>query len=230
MDYDEWGNVTVDTNPNFQPFGFAGGLYDGETGLVRFGARDYDPEIGRWTAKDPILFEGGQANLYVYVGNDPVNRIDPEGLETLGSGVSVTFGQGVGSTGSDMLVFDDKGNIGLAGTVGGGKLYAKGLFELSLACTIQYTTADSIEDLRGGALTLGGSYMGRGAEFIVDPRGKWWGFNVNIAFGLGRVFSKYEGHAFYEYTDVMYENLYEATQAWGKAIGNWIYDAIHGEE
>ncbi len=80
MDYDEWGNVTLDTNPNFQPFGFAGGIYDAETGLVRFGARDYDPEIGRWTAKDPILFEGGQANLYVYVGNDPINRIDPSGL------------------------------------------------------------------------------------------------------------------------------------------------------
>ncbi len=80
IDYDEWGNVTLDTNPNFQPFGFAGGLYDAETGLVRFGARDYDPEIGRWTAKDPILFEGGQANLYVYVGNDPINRIDPSGL------------------------------------------------------------------------------------------------------------------------------------------------------
>ena len=43
-------------------------------------ARDYDPEVGRWTAKDPILFDGGQANLYVYVGNDPVNFIDPSGL------------------------------------------------------------------------------------------------------------------------------------------------------
>jgi len=41
--------------------------------LVRFGARDYDPSVGRWTSKDPILFDGGQANLYVYVNNDPVN-------------------------------------------------------------------------------------------------------------------------------------------------------------
>ena len=40
----------------------------------------YDPSVGRWTAKDPILFEGGQVKLYVYVGNDPVNGIDPEGL------------------------------------------------------------------------------------------------------------------------------------------------------
>jgi RHS repeat-associated protein len=54
----------VDSNPGFQPFGFAGGLYDRDTGLVRFGARDYDAETGRWTARDPILFAGGQGNLY----------------------------------------------------------------------------------------------------------------------------------------------------------------------
>jgi RHS repeat-associated protein len=80
MDYDEWGNVLADTNPGFQPFGFAGGLYDPDTGLIRFGARDYDPESGRWTAKDPIQFAGGAPNLYSYVRNDPVNRIDPTGL------------------------------------------------------------------------------------------------------------------------------------------------------
>jgi RHS repeat-associated protein len=67
MDYDAWGRVTHDSNPGFQPFGFAGGLYDPETGLTRFGARDYDAETGRWTAKDPILFEGGDTNLYGYI-------------------------------------------------------------------------------------------------------------------------------------------------------------------
>jgi hypothetical protein len=43
------GNVTSDTNPGFQPFGFAGGLYDRDTGFVRFGRRDFDPLVGRWT-------------------------------------------------------------------------------------------------------------------------------------------------------------------------------------
>jgi RHS repeat-associated protein len=80
IDYDEWGRVIRDTNPGFQPFGFAGGLYDRDTGLVRFGARDYDPETGRWTAKDPIRFKGGDTNLYGYVLNDPVNLRDPLGL------------------------------------------------------------------------------------------------------------------------------------------------------
>src|SRR5207244_11282437 len=40
MDYDAFGNVMLDTNPGFQPFVFAGGLYDRDTKLTRFGARD----------------------------------------------------------------------------------------------------------------------------------------------------------------------------------------------
>jgi RHS repeat-associated protein len=79
IDYDEFGVVANDTAPGLQPFGFAGGLYDADTKLVRFGARDYDAETGRWTAKDPIRWRGRQANLYVYVKNDPVNRSDPTG-------------------------------------------------------------------------------------------------------------------------------------------------------
>jgi RHS repeat-associated protein len=79
LTYDAFGQVLSDSNPGFQPFGFAGGLYDADTGLVRFGARDYDAETGRWTAKDPIRFSGG-INLYGYLGNEPVNLIDASGL------------------------------------------------------------------------------------------------------------------------------------------------------
>ena len=81
LDYDAFGNVITDTNPGFQPFGFAGGIYDPVTGLTRFGHRDYDAETGRWTAKDPLRFFAGDTNLYGYVLNDPVNFVDPKGLE-----------------------------------------------------------------------------------------------------------------------------------------------------
>jgi RHS repeat-associated protein len=80
IDYDEFGQVLSDTNPGFQPFGYAGGLYDTHTKLVRFGARDYDARTGRWTAKDPIGFAGGDANLYAYVANNPQRYVDPNGL------------------------------------------------------------------------------------------------------------------------------------------------------
>jgi RHS repeat-associated protein len=79
LDYDAYGSVIQDTNPEFQPFGYAGGIYDQHTKLTRFGARDYDAVSGRWTAKDPIRFEGGDTNLYGYALNDPVNLIDPDG-------------------------------------------------------------------------------------------------------------------------------------------------------
>ena len=81
LDYDEWGNVLIDTNPGLQPFGFAGGIYDGRTGLVRFGARDYDADVGRWTAKDPVGFFDG-TNLFLYALGDGVNNHDFLGLQT----------------------------------------------------------------------------------------------------------------------------------------------------
>ena len=50
---------------------------------MRFGARDYDPVVGRWISKDPSLFGGQQANLYCYVHNDPVNFIDRTGRQAI---------------------------------------------------------------------------------------------------------------------------------------------------
>ncbi|HEU0155587.1 MAG TPA: RHS repeat-associated core domain-containing protein, partial [Stellaceae bacterium] len=60
--YDEFGNVIADTNPGLQPFRFAGGLYDADTKLLHFGAREYDPSIGHWTAKDPLRFNASDTN------------------------------------------------------------------------------------------------------------------------------------------------------------------------
>jgi RHS repeat-associated protein len=81
LDYDEFGQIVQDTNPGFQPFGFAGGLYDPDTKLTRFGARDYDAFTGRWTAKDPVGFAGRDTNLFGYTLNGPVNVVDPVGLQ-----------------------------------------------------------------------------------------------------------------------------------------------------
>jgi len=99
LDYDEYGRTVTDTNPALQPFGYAGGLKDTDTGLVQFGARDYDPDTGRWTTKDPIGLQGGDTDLYAYAGGDPINNTDPSGLI---SGQDVAnFGAGFG----DALTF-----------------------------------------------------------------------------------------------------------------------------
>ena len=79
--YDAYGNLTDwnDVVPN--PFRFVGmfGVMDDGNGLLYMRARYYDPEVGRFISKDPIGFAGG-VNLYNYVGGNPVNWIDPQGL------------------------------------------------------------------------------------------------------------------------------------------------------
>ena len=131
MDFDEWGNVTADASPATTPFGFAGGLYEVTTGLTRFGARDYQASSGRWTSKDPIRFDGGQVNIYAYVGDEPINRIDPFGKGEFGGGGS-----------SDSYGDDDDDN-GCAGPMkkcpktGGGSGICNA--DLSTTCTFQCT-------------------------------------------------------------------------------------------
>ena len=95
LDYDTFGRVLLDTNPGFQPFGYAGGLYDADTGLVRFGARDYDAETGRWTAKDPLGLGGG-TNAYAYAAGQPVDRVDPDGLLSARAQLYVDYARAVG--------------------------------------------------------------------------------------------------------------------------------------
>ncbi|MBC8432063.1 MAG: tandem-95 repeat protein, partial [Desulfobacterales bacterium] len=103
VEYDSFGNIINDTDPSFEvPFGFAGGLHDRDTGLVRFGYRDYDPDTGRWTAKDPIFFAGGDSDLYGYCLNNPINITDPLGLinwTAVRIGAIATLGGGVGVVG-----------------------------------------------------------------------------------------------------------------------------------
>ena len=92
IDYDSFGNVISDSNEAMQiPFGFASGLHDKDTNLIRFGYRDFDPETGRWTARDPIGFAGGDMNLYGYVASDPINFVDLTGESAVGSVVTVAL-------------------------------------------------------------------------------------------------------------------------------------------
>ncbi len=127
--WDAFGVPLEDPTPAFHvALGFAGGLADPLTDLVRFGLRDYEPASGRWTSRDPLLFGGAQGNLYAYVGNHPVGVADPAGLGSVGvsvydiigvdtklawkpgEGFSACFGVGLG-VGGTSVGFDPFGDL-----------------------------------------------------------------------------------------------------------------------
>lgn len=81
--YDEYG---IPDSSNAGRFQYTGQAWLPEAGRYHYRARTYDPNTGRFQQPDPILWAGGM-NLYAYVGNDPVNGIDPSGLWPERSGV-----------------------------------------------------------------------------------------------------------------------------------------------
>jgi RHS repeat-associated protein len=77
--YDPFGVLLAKAGTLDQPFRFSTKRYDEQTGLYYYGYRFYNPTLGRWLTRDP-LGELGGINLYGFVGNNPVNWIDPYGL------------------------------------------------------------------------------------------------------------------------------------------------------
>ncbi|MDP9440900.1 MAG: RHS repeat-associated core domain-containing protein [Actinomycetota bacterium] len=96
--YDPFG-VTTETKFGtanlFNPWRYASGYQDTSTGLYKFGARYYDPNLGRWTQTDPA----GAGHPYLYAAGNPVNFVDPSGLvdvagidiDKFGAAVSAAF-------------------------------------------------------------------------------------------------------------------------------------------
>jgi RHS repeat-associated protein len=90
IESDSWGNVLSDSNPGFQPFIFAGGVFDNDTRLTHFGFRDYDSSSGSWMAPEPLsrspsyvagsAFRAISVPTYAYALNNPLRYVDSSGL------------------------------------------------------------------------------------------------------------------------------------------------------
>ena len=102
--YDPFGSViggTKDSN-GLRYVGAAGVFSDDDLGLQYMWNRWYDPQLGRFISRDPLGFGGGDLNLYSYVGNNPLNGIDPMGLTNwsmVGGGVLKAGGGALGFAG-----------------------------------------------------------------------------------------------------------------------------------
>jgi RHS repeat-associated protein len=86
-DYDPYGvrDITTDSGGNGttqNPYGFKAGIQDRVTNWVKFGARWYDPTMGRWTQHDTLdaPLDPKNANRYAFAANDPINNSDPSGM------------------------------------------------------------------------------------------------------------------------------------------------------
>ncbi|MBK8151180.1 MAG: RHS domain-containing protein [Acidobacteria bacterium] len=99
--YDSFGNATGNLATRYK---FTGREYDDFTGLHYYRARWYDGNLGRFISEDPIGFAGGDVNLYGYVGNGPVELVDPSGLY-----VEARFSRSLGV----MQVTEWRGGLGI---------------------------------------------------------------------------------------------------------------------
>jgi RHS repeat-associated protein len=89
--YDEYG---IPASSNVGRFGYTGQTWLPEVGMNYYKARIYSPTLGRFLQSDPIGYADG-VNFYNYVGSDPVNGVDPSGLEICdGCTIKVTSGGG----------------------------------------------------------------------------------------------------------------------------------------
>ncbi len=96
-DYELYGKRTanlVTANPVESSFGFTGHYEHAQSGLTLAPCRAYNSALGRWISRDPIGEEGG-LNLYGYVGNGPVNRVDPIGRSPADVAKITTVSQGL---------------------------------------------------------------------------------------------------------------------------------------
>ena len=146
-EYDAFGNVLTEAGSLANEFKFSTKQADKRGRLIDFGFRWYDPEIGRWTQRDPLGAAGG-LNLYAYCSGNPVNLIDLWGFEWADLASSAVPRTCVyGTRGFSEGLFGNQGSTGTRTAGGAASGFASG-------------ATQGVGRSIGGAL---GGVLGRGA-------------------------------------------------------------------
>jgi RHS repeat-associated protein len=175
--YDEFGNLVNVEESVLNPFLFVGqyGVMDDDNGLLYMRARYYDPQVGRFINKDPIRY-WGDLNLFTYVQNNPLNRVDPSGLWTISFGTTLMGAMGLGGWGGTFFNFghDPSSDLSsgwsfsITGTVGAGVVAGIGG---GLGVAVSGSNASNVQQLLG-EFREGGTGFGRtGIGYFQSPDG-----------------------------------------------------------
>jgi len=183
------------------PYTYTSRERDKESNLYFYRARYYDPSIGRFVSVDPIGFEGGDVNLYAYVGSNPANFNDPYGL-FFGSLGTKVVGKIVGSTAQEIAIAGKVADSAVA--VG---IEMSGISE-NVPDVLGYT-GDALQAVGGAqTLTLAGAMATYSSVTPIAPL---------VLAGLGGAEIGFAFNHFYERIS-------------GQSLGEDIYDWLHPED
>jgi len=223
--YEPFGELIDDDGTFDNVFRFTGQYFDAEIEEYYLRARQYNPTLARFTTRDPVFGKFEQPltlHKYLYCGNDPVNGVDPLGLDTMHVQVSGMASLGFSAMAQFGIVVDDNFNIGTMithnswrpietpppGFTKWGMGY--GLPAASVGLAFGWTNADTIFDLEGPGISVGGSIgsplwgPSLGADYLsgVQRDGQLYhGFEITPAMSVGSF--GFEAHGHYTWTEVI---------------------------
>jgi RHS repeat-associated protein len=185
--YLPFGKAQVTTETVENHFRLPGQYFDEESGLHYYWHRYYDPKTGRYLTPDPIGLEGG-INLFVYVQNDPVNFVDPDGL-IFGSVASKILGPLLGKTSQEAAV---------AG------MMSDGAISLALEASDNSVALPGVLGYASDALQIHGGYQlgllgttiaAQGAAGVALPAILSGGGGVLIGLGINHLYDRISGQS-----------------------------------
>jgi RHS repeat-associated protein len=172
--YQPFGELIIPNSDSVRRFRYlyTGQEFDWETGLYNYRARMYDPQLGRFCAPDPAH---QYASPYEYVGNNPINLIDPTGNAAMPLGMVIK---------NSLKVFREFHGGELAKNLALGAVFGAASNASAAAMSHQHRNTDLNEIWKEALIGAAAGLVGAGVGFLVDYKiGKGfmsWGHRANI--------------------------------------------------